>query len=219
MPGPLLPQATRTATGGSVGALLFDVGGVLVDVDFRHAFRHWANAAGVPVEHIAGRFSQDAAYEAHERGEISGAEYFAALRRSLGIDLPDTTLHEGWCAIFGDVIPGVLPLLQQAAASTPVYLFSNTNALHYARWGSLYPELLVPVRQVFCSQELGLRKPSTAAFDKVCSLIGIAPERVAFFDDLPENVAGARAAGLAGYHVTTPDQTRRAVASALAPKA
>ncbi len=200
-----------------IEALLFDVGGVLIDVDFRYAFRHWADCAGVPVESIAQRFHQDAAYEAHERGEISAAEYFAALRQSLGIDLPDAVFDAGWCAIFRGEIPGVLPLLREAAASTPVYLFSNTNALHYARWGSLYPELLAPVRQVFCSQELGLRKPSTAAFDKVCSLIGIAPGRIAFFDDLPENVAAARAVGLAGYHVTTPEQTRRAVASALAP--
>jgi putative hydrolase of the HAD superfamily len=205
----------RAAAGRAAGALLFDVGGVLVDVDFRHAFRHWANAAGVPVEQIEGRFSQDAAYEAHERGEISGTEYFAALRNSLGIALSDAALHEGWCAIFRGVIPGVLPLLHEAAARTPVYLFSNTNALHYARWASLYPELLAPVRQVFCSQELGLRKPSAAAYDKVCSLIGIAPERIAFFDDLPDNVTGARAFGMAGYHVTTPDQTRRAVAAAL----
>ncbi len=201
--------------GGPASALLFDVGGVLVDVDFHQAFRHWADAAGVPVEHIAERFSQDAAYEAHERGELSGTGYFAALRESLGLDLPDSIFQEGWCAIFRGIIPGALPLLQQAAATAPVYLFSNTNALHYARWGSLYPELLAPVRQVFCSQELGLRKPSAAAFDKVCGLIGVAPERIAFFDDLSENVAGAHAAGLAGYHVTTPDQTRRAVAAAL----
>lgn len=199
-----------------VQALLFDVGGVLVDVDFRFAFRHWAARAGVAEDAIAARFGHDAAYEAHERGEISGAQYFATLRQSLGIDLSDADFDAGWNSIFRGVIRGAIPLLATLAQDIPVYLFSNTNALHYRRWSVLYPDLLAPVRQVFCSQELGLRKPSVAAFEKVCGLINIAPQYIAFFDDLPENVEGARKAGLRGFCVTTPDQTQRAAAAALA---
>lgn len=198
----------------TIDALLFDVGTVLIHVDFHKAFAHWAAAAGTTPDALAARFRPDAAYEAHERGEISAAEYYASLRKSLGIDLPDAVFHEGWCGIFGGTVPGITELLTAQAADLPVYLFSNTNAAHYARWRPLYPALLAPVSRVFCSHELGLRKPSVEAYAAVCGQLGLAPDRIAFFDDLPENVAGARAAGLHAFHVTTFDDTRRAVAAA-----
>ena len=79
----------------SVEALLFDLGGVVIEIDFGRAVASWAAAAGVPVDDIRARFSFDEAYQRHERGEIAGEEYFAALRsslRTLRIDLPDAAL-------------------------------------------------------------------------------------------------------------------------------
>ena len=122
----------------SIDAWLFDLGGVLVQIDFQRVFAHWAEDAGVAVEHIAGRFGFDSAYEAHERGEISGAQYFAHLRHALGISLADEQFNRGWCAIFCGVIPGAAALVAQLAQARPVYVFSNTNAAHYACWSELY---------------------------------------------------------------------------------
>ena len=45
----------------SVDALLFDLGGVVIEIDFGCAFTHWAGATGMPVETIRSRFSFDAA--------------------------------------------------------------------------------------------------------------------------------------------------------------
>ncbi len=53
---------------------------------FDRMFAHWAAAARLhPDTIIKAKFSFDAFYQQHERGEISAAEYFAALRRSLGM--------------------------------------------------------------------------------------------------------------------------------------
>ena len=64
---------------------------------------------------------------------------------------------------------------------------------------------------IFCSHQLGLRKPNPAAFEQVVQRIGIAPSRLAFFDDAPENVHGAREAGLLGFHVTSMTELRQAL--------
>ena len=212
---PATTQAASASLRQPVDALLFDLGNVLLDVDFHCAFHHWAQSAGVPVEIIAARFKPDAAYGAHERGEISGAQYFAALRSLLEIDLTDAQFSQGWASILRDVIPGADTLLATLAATTPVYIFSNTNALHFERWSTDYPALLAPVTQVFSSHAIGLRKPAAAAFHKVCALMNTVPERVAFFDDLPENVAGARRCGLQAFQVTSLDDVRHALAHAI----
>jgi putative hydrolase of the HAD superfamily len=72
-----------------VRALLFDLGGVVIDFDFGRAFRRWAARAECDPAQLEERFSLDEAYEQHERGEIEASDYFAALRQSLGINISD----------------------------------------------------------------------------------------------------------------------------------
>lgn len=179
--------------------LLFDFGGVLVDIDFQRTFATWAELAGVAPQMVRERFAFDAAYGAHERGEIDGAHYFALLRQRLGIDLSDAEFLLGWNALFLEPLPGVAGLLQALAPRWPLYLFSNTNHLHHDCWSVRYAGLLEPFAHVFCSHTLGERKPTRAAFDEVVRRIGVPAGRIAFFDDLAENVAGARAAGLQAW--------------------
>jgi FMN phosphatase YigB (HAD superfamily) len=187
-------------------AAVLDLGGVLVEIDFRRAFAVWARAAGVPAEALAEKFSFDAAYCAHERGEISEAKYFSMLRTNLGIDISDDSFLAGWNAIFGGPMPGAERALRELARRMPLYVFSNTNPAHVAYFGPRYRELLSPVTKVVTSCDIGRRKPEPEAFRRMTAIIGIAPSRLAFFDDLEENVAGARAAGLQARRVARPQE-------------
>ena len=194
-----------------VDALLFDLGGVVIEIDFNRAFQAWANAARNPAAAIAARFSFDAAYEAHECGRLDAPRYFNHMRASLGVELPDEQLLAGWNEIFVDAVPGIDALLRQLAASFPLYAFSNTNSAHRMFWRPRYAGLLATFSAVFCSCDLGERKPSARSFLSVCERIGLQPSRVAFFDDHAENVRGARAAGLLAYEVHCTADVRRAL--------
>jgi glucose-1-phosphatase len=196
-----------------VEALLFDLGGVLIELDWDAVFAHWARCCGAEPRVLRDRFCFDADYERHERGELDAAGYFASLRRSLGIGLTDADFHAGWKRVFvGEIVP-TARLVAQVAGRIPAYLFSNSNPAHYAAWSREYAELLRSFRGVFVSSELGVRKPEPAAFERVARAIGLAPGNILFFDDTEANVAGARAAGLKAVHVRSPED----VAAALAP--
>ena len=95
----------------SAEALLFDLGGVVIRIDFARAVRAWADAASVAASKLGARFSLDAGYEAHERGELDPAAYCAHLRQTLGVDLADEPLLAGWNQIFVGEVPEVAPLL------------------------------------------------------------------------------------------------------------
>ena len=206
---------SRNASTPTIDALLFDFGGVIVDIDFGRAVAAWAQAAGAAPSTLAASFSLDPPYEAHERGEIDGEQYFAALRDTLGVTLSDEQLAAGWNAIFLQPLPGVERLLNTLAPVLPLYLFSNTNPMHRSFWTARYRELLTPFSGVFCSCDLGVRKPSAKAFLRVAELIGMPPARIAFFDDLAENVVGAREVGMAGFQVSCVADVRRALTEEL----
>ena len=187
-------------------AAVLDLGNILVEVDFRRAFAVWAGAAGVPPGALAEKFSFDEAYCAHERGEISETKYFSMLRTNLGIEISDDSFLAGWNAIFGGPMPGAERVLRELAQRMPLYVFSNTNPAHVAHFGPRYRELLAPVTKVVTSCDIGRRKPEPEAFRRMAAITGLAPSRLAFFDDLEENVAGARAAGLQAQRVSRPGE-------------
>lgn len=190
----------------SVDAIVFDLGGVLVDVDYRRALARWAAAAGVPAETLAARFQRDDAFCAHECGTLDDAGYFAHLRSALGMQIGDAEMLAGWNAALGDPLPGAEALVRRLAEALPLYVFSNTNPAHIAHFTPRYRELLSHFRHVFTSCELGARKPEPLAFLHLTKRIGQAAERVLFFDDLEENVLGARQAGLQAHRVTRPQE-------------
>jgi putative hydrolase of the HAD superfamily len=184
-----------------VRALLFDLGGVVINLDFEGAFRLWASRAGCDPTLIAERFTIDDSYEQHERGEIPASRYFAALRQTLGIDLSDEDFIEGWNDVFLGPLPGMSDVLSVARRHLPLFAFTNSNPTHKSVWEHLYAYELRPFRTIFVSSDIGSRKPDPEAFRLVARRMGFAPGEVLFFDDGPGNVEGARTAGMQGVLV------------------
>ena len=194
---------------GDAEALLFDLGRVVLDLDFNRVL-HWGRLAGCEPAQLAQRFRRDELYQRHEKGEISDESYFAGLRSSLGVALSDQQLIEGWNAIFVGEMPGINRLLARAARRLPLYALSNTNAVHVACFAKDYVEVLGHFREIFASSTIGLRKPDAAAYDHAVKAIGVPAGRIVFFDDLAENIEGAQKRGLRTVHVSSPDDVARA---------
>jgi HAD superfamily hydrolase (TIGR01509 family) len=204
----------------SVAALLFDLGRVVIDVNTARAIGRWAELAGVPAAEIAERHTRRVAggepFCRHERGEISDAAFFAHLRKELQIALTDEELSDGWNALLVGEMPGIRPLLARAQAALPLFAFSNTNCAHQRYWSVRFADLLAPFRKIYVSHALGARKPEAAAFRAVVEDIGLPAERILFFDDAVENVASARACGLAAVQVNAIADIERILSEVLA---
>jgi putative hydrolase of the HAD superfamily len=192
-------------------ALLFDLGGVIMGLDWDRAFQRWGRASHVPPEALATLFAFDGPYERHERGEIGELDYYATLRRSLAIDIDDDEFRAGWRAVFTEPVHETVALLEKLTDRVPLYAFSNSNPAHQAVWSRKFRQALANFRRVFVSSEMGLRKPERASFDFIAREIGVAPGRILFFDDTLANVEGARHAGLQAVRVSGPDDVRNAV--------
>ena len=197
-----MPRPDTQHNLANIEVVVLDLGGVIVDIDFGLAFAAWAVASGTEAARLAERFQFDETYCQHERGEISATTYFQTLSTTLGIDLSDEAWEAGWNAIFIGTFPGVEALLLDVAKHLPLYCFSNTNVTHHREWSQRFPAILEPFHGLFLSHEMGLRKPDLAAFHHIAAQIGTAPRRILFFDDLADNVVGAKAAGMSGQVVS-----------------
>lgn len=194
-------------------ALLFDLGGVLLNIDFGQAIAAWAPFSALPSDVLRSTFKHDEQYARHERGEIASKEYFAYLATALQLTATFDQIEQGWNAIFVGEIERTREFVESMRGKVPCYAFTNTNASHMAKWSELFPNVVGAFDCIFASHQMGLRKPERAAFDRICSATSIPAAKFLFFDDLHENVQAARDAGLQGVLVQTPDDVIKAVRS------
>lgn len=198
---------------GSADALLFDLGRVVLDLDTARTMACWAGHAGCDVSDMTSRFKIDDACLRYESGKIDTAAYFASLRTLLAADLDDAQLLDGWNAMFVGAVPGIAALLARAAQRLPLYAFSNTNPAHEAYFLQRFADTLGHFRTIYTSSTIGLTKPDAAAYAHVVKAIGVPAERIVFFDDLIENIEGARKSGLTAVHVTSTGDVAKALAA------
>ena len=195
----------------SADVLLFDIGRVVLDIDFNKVMTSWAGHAGCTAAELASRFVVNDSFKHHEVGKIDDAAFFHNLRTSLGIGISDAQFLEGWNAIFTGEMPGIAQLLTNAGKRMPLYAFSNTNPAHVAHFSRAYSDVLSHFREIFLSSTIGLRKPDAEAYDHVVRAIGVPASRILFFDDVAANIEGARSRGLAAVHVTSTDDVAKAL--------
>ena len=196
---------------GPARALLFDLGGVVLEIDFDRVFLTWGARASCDPQVIRRRFKFDDAYEQHERGELDAAGYFASLRRSLRLRLSDEDFIAGWSDLYVGPVAGMVAVLAAASERLPLYAFTNSNPTHQTLWATRYAPELSVFRSIFVSSELGLRKPDPRAFSEVARRAGFPASAFIFFDDTLENVMGARRAGMQAVHVQSTDDVRVAL--------
>jgi len=139
----------------SADALLFDLGRVVIDIDFNRAFSRWAAHARCDQKLIKERFRHDIAYKRHERGEIDSEEFFANLRASLGIDISDSQLLDGWNSILVGEMLGVSELLAKAAGSFPCTPLPIPTANTNSTGQSSFPAFSAISKRSTCRRRLG----------------------------------------------------------------
>ena len=189
-------------------AVLFDLGGVLLDIDFDRALAAWEPHSRLPPQRLRETFQFDEPFHHHETGRLDNAGYFGHLRQLLALDCELPVVEAGFNRILVGEIEETVRLLEAISPRVPCYAISNTNPAHIAEIERAFPRFLGRFRRVFASHEIGERKPHPAAFGFVLAEIGVPAAEVLLFDDLPANVEAATALGLQAVLVRSPADVR-----------
>lgn len=182
-------------------ALIFDFGNVVAHFDYRKACAVLGAPRGLSGEALLERvrasgFSPLALR--YESGQISAEEFSTGLGSLAGLEFPHAAFAAAWADIFWPNEPMALLIADLKAQGYPLVLGSNTNDLHAAQFRRQFAATLAHFDRLVLSYELGHVKPSAEFFHACVAAAGTPSKACVFIDDLPENVAGARAAGLVG---------------------
>lgn len=190
-----------------IETLILDLGGVLIDVDYRATGLHFGSLGITGFDALYSKARQSDLFDRFETGDLSPQGFRDEVRALLSAALADTEIDAGWNAMLGTIPPERIALVKELKQRYQLLLLSNTNAIHVPAFEAIIARDLGirDFRSLFhgayYSCELGMRKPNAEIFQHVLEQHGADPARALFIDDSIQHVEGARAAGLHAQHL------------------
>jgi glucose-1-phosphatase len=173
--------------------VLFDLGGVLCNVEPQLAEDAWARA-GLGSASIVELMNQSLAKPQGDVGGLDIGGMAKSLGDTIGTHVPDELLIQVWGAMVS-WRPFVAELVQRL--TVPYGVLSTIDPIHSLALGPLSGAM-----PLVYSWEIGVAKPHSDAFLKAIAKCPVAAERILYLDDLQENVDEAKRCGLNAYTVT-----------------
>ena len=182
--------------------LIFDFGGVLIDLDMEAVERGLRNfglqSAGTELIKISQRY---------ETGQIPTDQFLREVRRSLPGSSADE-IRQIWNATVAGFPKERLNYLEALKASGDyrMFLLSNTNPLHVEQARSNmgdrdFNRFKNCFRQFYLSHEIGMRKPDPEIFQFVLEENDLSPGETLFIDDTREHIESASRLGIRTWHL------------------
>jgi glucose-1-phosphatase len=194
-------------------AVIFDLGKVLLDFDYRITVQRIARRCPVTPEEIRRSVDQSPLLHRYETGQVSTEEFFGEVRTLIGYDGP----MEEFCRAFGDIFSEIPPMIawqaRLRAAGVPTFILSNTNELAIAHIRERFAFFAGFDGYVY-SYEHGAMKPDARLYEVAERLSGVAGAGLFYIDDRPENVEAARARGWRAVVHVGPEETLQAAREA-----
>jgi putative hydrolase of the HAD superfamily len=194
-------QVTWEDTGMALHAsrvILFDLGGVLIDVESVAALQRLLGRP-LPQEEVWQRWLTASTWvSTFESGRCTPETFAAGIVAEWGLSVTAEAFLDDFRCWPKRLFPGVREMLALLAPHCTLACLSNTNSVH---WPHIRDTLGLGVllHHYYLSHEIGYLKPAHAAFGHVLADLGCAPHSVIFLDDNQVNVDAALAVGLQAY--------------------
>ena len=185
--------------------IVFDLGGVLIDLDFKSAINGLQKAGFTNVKEQLQAFDLEGIFQKFELGEISADEFRASIRENSNVSLTDEEVDSLWNLMLLEIPREKLELILDLRSKYMVYLLSNTNSIHWdyvCKNAFNYHGFRMDdyFEETFLSYEMHLAKPDKAIFEKMLNDANLLPEETLFIDDLEANCKAAEEVGIHAHH-------------------
>ena len=190
-----------------VGAIVFDLGNVILDLDNERYGKGWPDDIGASDRDFGTWIAGERLWYRYDTGRIGTDDFVAALTARL--DLSAREVVDFYNSI---LLPGIntqrFDTLRALRGRYPRYVLSNTSPLHiewvreyvrregYGTWEDYFEEIVY-------SYDADARsvKPEPGIYEALERKSAVAPEALLFVDDREENVLAARRRGWQAVHL------------------
>lgn len=192
-----------------VEAIVFDLGGVIIDLDFQRSVDQFAALSGKSEEVIRQGVFESGLLHRYEKGLYTDAQFLADIQNIFEFKGDTSSIEEAFLALLLHIPPARIALIQELSKKYRVFILSNTSAIHYREVNAIlkrdtgHAHLDDLFEKVFLSFELGLLKPHQEIYAAVLEQAQLKAAHTLFLDDNADNLKGAAALGIRTALVST----------------
>lgn len=181
--------------------IIFDFGGVILDLDLPKFRRSMQDAVGEAYEALFKKLIDEGFWIDFEKGKIS-EEDFVQYFIDTGY-FTKASFYEAWNSILGTVPKHKLEQLKELSKDYNLYLLSNTNCIHAQKFEADMKAMhgVDDFRKEYFtigyySFEMGYFKPEPAIYEAVLKDAGLEANETLFIDDNKKNIESAANLGI-----------------------
>ncbi|HML17805.1 MAG TPA: HAD family phosphatase [Bryobacteraceae bacterium] len=191
-----------------IRAVIFDLGGVIVPLDFSSAYAAMEALCPYKAAEIPKRIRSSGLVEKYETGQLNSESFVAQLSALLDLHVTCEQFRELWSTLFlpDPLIPEAL--FADLSRRYPLILLSNTNEIHFENIRARFP-LLRHFQHLVLSYQVGAAKPSRRIYEEAIARSGCRAGECFYTDDVPAYVDGAKQAGIDAVHFLNFEQLER----------
>ncbi len=188
----------------SIKNIIFDLGGVVIDLDRERCVDSFAKIGFPQAEQMISCYQPSGFLRAFERGEISLDELCQTIRQSAGT----TASNKDICHAYSNFLVGI-PLYKLRLIESlrkrgfKVYALSNINEAVMQRVREMFAQdghtMEHYFDKMYLSFQMGCTKPDPEIYQMLLDDSGIEPQETLFIDDSELNIASGRQFGLNVY--------------------
>ena len=191
----------------AVKNLIFDLGNVIYDIDFKKMNTAFAS---IGIEDIDQRFTLNKSHQLFldlEMGFVNEKEFYEGVRALVNLPLSNEQIHFAWNALLVGFRKNSIEWIKQNNTKYNTFLYSNTNQIHHDYFiaefenkVAAYPFVSL-FKKPYYSHEMGMRKPDPASFIYLLENEGLVASETLFIDDNEPNILAAASVGLQVLHL------------------
>ncbi|HXB31085.1 MAG TPA: HAD family phosphatase [Puia sp.] len=190
----------------NISNIIFDLGGVIMDIDVKQTMNAFSELGLKNIHEYFGHGFAASFFSDHEAGKISDEAFLSEIKKLLNSEIKHSDLIDAWNALLLRFPPERIALLKELKSRYRLFLYSNTNAIHYKKFSEIYRhsfhgELEDLFEKAYFSHDLGHRKPDLGGYQQIIRENHLDPKLTLFVDDALMNVEGAIKAGLKGLYL------------------
>lgn len=185
-----------------IKAVVFDMGGVLLNLDFDKCIKEFQERAGfMDIAGYLDTYHQKGFIGDLEGGVISEDEFYDECLRHCAPGTSRQVAYECFVSLLIGLNKPLMEMLKRLRKDYRLYLLTNNNPLSRRA----FDEMVLKEEGIrsddifthqFYSYEMKLQKPCREIFEKTVEGIGCRPEEILFVDDSPANCAAAGEIGI-----------------------
>jgi putative hydrolase of the HAD superfamily len=191
---------------GTIKNIIFDLGGVLMDINPQKTADLFAELSNTSPVDIIEIHNSNNFFKEYEKGLINDQAFRDHIRGFLNVDISDNKIDEIWSEMLLGFPQSKIELLDYAKSKYRIFLLSNTNKIHTIKFERIFKELTgMDIRDYFenvhYSFKMHARKPEPLIFNQVMAENDLQTNETIFIDDSLPNIETADKLGLKTRHV------------------